>query len=215
MRASTRRTLMVMAAMLPACNANQDHASSSQPDDPIPRTVEVAAGSATQPATSHATTTAAAPAATLALSGEGLDLVDPISGSTRHLPFDGDADAVVAAVTRISGAPSQRAVNGECGAGPMEFVTWNDGLSVLIQQQGFRGWSMNQRPGNAALPLTTISGIGLGSTRSALEAVTVITVSETSLGTEFSAAGLNGLFAPAMADAPIIAMWSGVSCVFR
>jgi len=151
----------------------------------------------------------------LALSGEGLALIDAASGSTRHLQFDVSADAVVAAVTRIRGAPKERTVNGECGTGPIEFVTWKDGLSVLIQQQTFRGWSMNQRATNPASTLATMSGIGLGSSRSALEAVSVIKVSETTLGTEFSAGGLNGLFASAAADAPITAMWSGVACVFR
>lgn len=206
--------LVAVASILPGCGAD--------PRGPPPARSDANSAAAEGAATPAAPAPVqAAPTATmpiLAISGDGLDLVDPVSGSTRHLPFGTGASTVVAAVARVRGAPRERSVNGECGAGPMEFVTWNDGLSLLLQQDSFRGWSLNARaPGGAPAtpPLTTMSGIGLGSTRQALEAAYVSRVTETSLGTEFAAGDLSGLFESAAPRARITALWSGVACVFR
>lgn len=154
----------------------------------------------------------------MTLSGEGFSLVDPISGSARHVLFDTDTDTVIDMLTRAKGTSPTRGVNGECGAGPVDFASWEDGLSVLSQQQQFLGWSMNPRPSNADSsqpPLTTMGNIGLGSTRAELEAVYVTELTRTSLGTEFSAGELYGLLESPAPDAPVTAMWAGLSCVFR
>ena len=49
-------------------------------------------------------------------------------------------------------------------------ATWPDGLTLVSQGGTFRGWSLNPRAGVDAAAATTMSGIGLGSTRDELEA---------------------------------------------
>jgi hypothetical protein len=157
----------------------------------------------------------AAPLPRLALSSEGLDLVDAASGSTRHLRFGSDLPAVLTAIARVEGTASERATNGECGAGPLDIAMWPDGLSLLGQKDRFVGWAVN-RAHNAGGPApATMSGIGIGSTRAQLESAYVIQVQQTTLGTEFSAGALQGVLASPRPDARITALWAGTSCVFR
>ena len=60
-----------------------------------------------------------------------------------------------------------------------------------------------------------MSGIGVGSARAALDAVYSATVSTTTLGEEFSAGGLAGVFDGPTAAARITAMWAGTTCLAR
>ena len=120
-------------------------------------------------------------------------------------------------LTRVQGTAPERGQNDECGAGPLEFAHWKDGLSVNMQEGNFVGWWVDQGepPGDAAARLTTIGGIGIGATRAELEAVHAVEVTETTLGTEFSAGELFGLLDSAKPEARITAIWAGTSCVFR
>ena len=63
--------------------------------------------------------------------------------------------------------------------------------------------------------LTTADGIGIGSTRVELEASREVEVEATTLGTEFSAGGLGGLFASPEPAAEIVSLWAGLTCHFR
>ncbi len=103
--------------------------------------------------------------------------------------------------------------NSECGAGPMQFAEFPGGLTLLFQDDKLAGWSVG--PGSAGKQ-STMSGVGVGSTRSDLVAAyNGVTVSETSLGQEFSAGGLYGVLDGPGATAKIEVMWAGTSCVFR
>ena len=101
----------------------------------------------------------------ISIDSEGLRLVDPNSGATRPLPFATPEADVLAVVSR-RGAPASSDVNAECGAGPTKIVQWPDGLSLLFQNDAFVGWSLD---GRSAPKLTTMSGVGAGSTRAELE----------------------------------------------
>lgn len=149
----------------------------------------------------------------LALDGEGLRFVVASTGSTRLLPFGMESAALITAVGTALAPPTSRGTSADCGAGPMDFATFAVGLSINIQHDRFVGWST--RASTTAVTLTTMSGIGVGSTRAALDAVYSATVSTTTLGEEFSAGGLAGVFDGPTAAARITAMWAGTTCLAR
>jgi len=175
------------------------------------------------PATETAQDTGAASravtSAVLALDGEGLRIFLEPSGSARPIPFGEPRASVVEQVSRLrNGQPPEMAENPECRA---TVATWPaSGLQLWFTPDAtprFIGWSLGGRaPTDATAPaLTTASGIGLGSTRAALESVYVARVARSSLGVEFSAGGMAGVLASNAADAPIRNLWAGQVCLAR
>ncbi len=151
-------------------------------------------------------------AATLiALDGDGLMLVDS-SGSTRAVAFGASEAVVLRAATAAFGEPRDRSSNQECGAGPLEFVSFDGGLLVSLQRGKFVGWTVRRTSGRGP---STMSGIGLGSTRAELEAAYAAKVATSSLGVEFSAGGLSGVLASKASTAPITDLWAGANCIAR
>jgi len=149
----------------------------------------------------------------LALDGEGLRLVVESTGSTRLLAFGMESSDVITAMTRALGPPLSRGTNAECGAGPMAFAVFADGLSIVMQHDRFVGWST--RASNTGGTHTTMSGLGVGSTRAALDSHYVATVARSTLGEEFEAGGIAGVLDGESSSARITDMWAGVSCVAR
>ncbi|MGG6240500.1 hypothetical protein ACQ4N7_17890 [Nodosilinea sp. AN01ver1] len=148
----------------------------------------------------------------LALSGEGLQLVGDQSGSTDTLAFGTEIAVVENALTELLGEPVESGENTECGSGPQMITQWPNGLSVHAADGEFIGWSAS--PSTDA-DLTTIAGVGVGSTRGELEAAYTIEVTESSLGTEFSTGDLFGILSSAEPDATIENLWAGTVCNFR
>lgn len=150
----------------------------------------------------------------LALDQEGLRMVGE-GGATRLLAFDRPTDETVQVLTGVLGEPKSRSTNSECGAGPIDFVEWSNGLSTLFQGDRFVGWSLDGRAAGG-VNLTTIDGIGIGSSATELKAVLPSTkVEETTLGQEFAAGSFSGILSGPGDDATIQTIWAGVSCVFR
>lgn len=151
-------------------------------------------------------TSATPPAArSVALDPEGLRLVSAQTGATAVIAFGQPAEQVASTVSGAQGKPpAERGTNGECGAGPLDFATWDDGLTLWFQNGAFAGWATN-RPGP-----TLISGVGVGSSRSDLEGAHAIEVREGSLGTEFSFGDVHGV----LEDGRVANLWAGVSCNF-
>jgi hypothetical protein len=145
----------------------------------------------------------------LAVDGDGLRLVDRQSGATRPLAFETPAAQVLAALENLRGAPAQQGRSEDCAAG---YASWNDGLNLTFQHDRFVGWFMDARTAGA---ITTISGIGAGSTRQELDSAYHIQVRSTSLGTEFTAGALAGLLSGTAPTDTITHMWSGVTCIAR
>lgn len=146
----------------------------------------------------------------LAVEAEGLRLFNPKTGAARPIAF-GLPRAQVLAALAFRGPPGS-GTNGECGAGPLQYANWPDGLGLYFQDDKFVGWNAYKR-GNGAI--ATASGIGPGSTRAELEAAYTVKVSETTLGTEFAAGDLYGIFDSPAKTAKVTNMWAGVSCNFR
>lgn len=150
----------------------------------------------------------------LALSEEGLQLVKD-TGSTQLLPFDAEREQVVIAVTGVRGKPAEQGTNSECGAGPLEYTSWADGLTLHSSNGRFVGWNVNSQRSKAAKAYTTMAGIGVGSTRAELNSAYSPLVEQTSLGTEFAAGKLYGLLDSNGADAEVTNLWAGTTCNFR
>ena len=146
----------------------------------------------------------------LALDSEGLIAILAETGSTQPLPFSRQKSQTLVTMTRVEPAPGKESTNAECGAGPLAFVAWPDGLTLLFQDDRFAGWTVDA-PG-----LTTIDGIGVGVTLAALKAAYPdVVVEESTLGTEFTAGALGGLLDGKGPDARVTNLWAGVTCMFR
>ena len=158
----------------------------------------------------------------MSLDGEGLRLVDPDSGATRPLSFGVPLDQLKLVTEKLKG-PAEAGRAEECGAGPLAYLSWKDGLTLYALDGLFAGWALDAADSPAAkgkdgtpLPrLTTISGIGIGATRAQLLDVYDAKIEQTTLGTEFNAAGLSGILDGTGAKAKVTNLWSGVNCVFR
>jgi len=149
----------------------------------------------------------------LALDPNGLRWFLQPSGASRALPFGMAQSEVLASVEKERG-PSARGTNADCGAGPVEFAGWADGLSLLFQDGRFVGWGLDSRSERG---VRTADGIGIGSTRAELDDAMgpPLQVRKTTLGTEFSAGEYHGLFKNGRPEARITDLWAGVSCVAR
>lgn len=152
--------------------------------------------------------------AVLALDSQGLRVVNASTGATREIAFGTKEADVVSILTNLRGKPLSRGVNQECGAGPLGFANWADGLSLQFNKGRFAGWNVDGR-NKAATKLTTISGVGTGSTRTQLNKAYTVKVSQSSLGTEFSAGRLGGLLSGSKPTDRVTSLWSGTTCFFR
>lgn len=159
----------------------------------------------------------------LTVEAEGLRLVDPTSGSARPIPF-GTAQAQVMTALASRGA-AEAGTNAECGAGPLAYARWPDGLTLWFQEGGFAGWALNAPAPDAPLSpaggISTASGLTVGnsqtnpSTRADVDSAYAATVEQSTLGTEFAAGELYGLLDGEGSGAKVTALWAGVSCNFR
>lgn len=150
----------------------------------------------------------------LALDPQGLRVVNATTGATRSLAFGMKEADLVAILTNLRGKPRSRGVNQECGAGPLGFASWPDGLTLQFNQGRFAGWNVDGRS-KGANKLTTIAGIGTGSTRTQLNKAYTVKVSQSSLGTEFLAGGFGGFLSGNRPSDRVTGLWGGTTCFFR
>lgn len=158
----------------------------------------------------------------MSLDGEGLRLIDPESGATRPLAFGVPLEQLKLVTEKLKG-PAEAGRAEECGAGPLAYLRWSDGLTLYALDGLFAGWALDEtgvpqakpKGGKPAPKLTTISGVGIGSTRAQLLDVYDAKIEQTTLGTEFNAAGLSGILDGTGTKAKVTNLWSGVNCVFR
>ena len=133
------------------------------------------------------------------------------SGSARAIPF-GRAQGDVLAALETARGPAVEGTNLDCGAGPVQYASWPDGLSLVFQKGCFVGWGLDSRANRS---IATAAGIGPGATRANLESAYSVTVDQTTLGTEFSASDLHGVLGGRSANAIITDMWAGINCIAR
>jgi hypothetical protein len=148
----------------------------------------------------------------LQLRDTGLHLV--VYAGDSDVKFGTPMKAAVAAIDGMLGPGSKPETNSECGAGPITFVKWPDGLSGLFQDDKFQGWSVDS--GSPKGVYVTDKAIGVGSTRAELlSAYPDAKIEESTLGTEFTVGDYDGMLSSKGADAKVETLWAGLSCVFR
>lgn len=150
--------------------------------------------------------------AKLAVEGEGLRWFLPPNGSAQPIPFGTTEAAVLSSLESVRG-PAGTGTNRSCGAGPVQYASWPDGLSLVFQRGVFVGWSLDGRAEDA---LSTANGVGPGSTRAELDgSYGAVRVERSTLGVEFSAGGVQGLLDGPGRRAKITDLWAGVNCAAR
>ena len=149
----------------------------------------------------------------VALADSGLQTVDVQTGSTLDILFEVDRDIAVSTVSTAFGDPTETVQSSECPAGPLEITTWPNGFSINTLDETFVGWSI--RPNSGSENLTTIAGVGIGTSLSNLQAVYDIEIFESSLGTEFNVGQMSGLLSSNQPDGEITNLWAGLNCIFR
>lgn len=159
-------------------------------------------------------TPSARPTVTLAaisLDGDGITLVDPESGGSRPIPF-GTAESDVLAAFALRGTP-KRSTNAECGAGPLAFADYPEGITLAFQEGKFAGWSTDTRSGGR---ITNMAGVGPGARRADIEKAMVLEmVPDSTLGAEFTTGGMSGILDGTGPNAKVSDMWAGATCIAR
>lgn len=176
--------------------------------DPVEPRAPAANATALDPPHASGTTETAV----LAVDGEGIRFFNPATTAATPIPFGRPQSEVIAMLERVRG-PAGTGTNESCGAGPVQYANWADGLSLVFQRDRFVGWGLD---GRAAGAISTAGSIGPGSTREALDGTYGnVEVRKTTLGDEFSAGGFFGLLDGPNATSKITDMWAGVNCVAR
>ncbi|MBN8843677.1 MAG: hypothetical protein J0H88_10555 [Sphingomonadales bacterium] len=203
--AARKLATLALVAMLAACKPAADKPAAGEDTVDAPPMPEAKADG---PA---AATTA------ISLDGEGLRFVDKTSGKTSLLAFGIPRAQAEEALARVEGKADDRSTNEECGAGPMEFTRF-DAMTLNFQDGKFVGWFLGNE--NGASEYSTMSGIGIGTTRAkAKQSVSIIDVEDSTLGEEFSIGSgenaVGGMFAEPGEAAKIEALFAGANCFFR
>jgi hypothetical protein len=208
---------LAAAALLAACDAGWDAAGDLNAGSDTLHAVGTSdAPDPGQPSSSVPADSESAVIVTVA--GEGLRLVDSRTGSARPLDFGSPRAQVIQTLTALEGETATGSVSPDCGEGLQESLEWRTGLITWFQSDEFVGWSLNERNGSRPALLhrvTTMGGVGLGSTRAEMEEVYVTTIEDTSLGVEFSTGGFHGILESRRMDAEVTNLWAGMTCIFR
>lgn len=152
-----------------------------------------------------------APGVGVNLAPDELTLVLP-TGSSRHVSFGTPRAEAVQMVSAALGNPVEQADNQDCGAGTLAYAAFRDGLSLYFQDGKFAGWDLDGRENGK---FTTGNGIGIGTTRKALEAAGPVEVSETTIGNEFVVGEMSGLLSSRAPEGKVTNLWAGVTCIAR
>ncbi len=197
------------AFLLAGCDKADAPANDATAVDTGNAAVVVPAGNAIVDAVAANASEAAVPAVNLAPDELTLVLA---SGSTRHVSFGTTKADAVRMIAAALGDPIEQGASEECGAGPLDFANFREGLSLYFQEGKFAGWDLDGREGGK---FTTANGIGIGSTRKALDAAGPVTVEESSIGHEFMLGEMSGLLDSAGPEGKITNLWAGVNCIAR
>ena len=187
---------LALSALMAACD-------SAPPPADAPAAVE-------EPAVAPAP--AAAPGGLLAKDGITLRAADGSAGP--RLAFGEAEEDVITRANGVFGAAALvRSANAECGAGPLTFAEWDNGLQLVFQDAKLAGWSA--RP---SLPAgyASAAGIAFGKTVTELKAASPgFMLADSTVGPEFVLDGVRGITTGKGPNDTASLLWAGVSCQFR
>ncbi|MBO6573924.1 MAG: hypothetical protein JJ896_00785 [Rhodothermales bacterium] len=163
--------------------------------------------SAEAPATEEAAPAEApTPQIALNLSGEGLQVVVLQNASTRDINFGASSSQLLTVVETNFGPAAEDMMNDECG---LRVMRWDSGLTLYFSDDAFAGWSARDTDGS----LTTMAGIGPGSTRAELSDALAAEFQDSSVGPMFMAGGLNGTLTGDTDEDTVDVLFAGSTCV--
>ncbi|WP_331126485.1 hypothetical protein [Longimicrobium sp.] len=197
------RVLLAAALLLAACGSEEPSADAARGAAPDSAPVAAAAAPATvdtaQPAGANPK---------IVLAPDGLQVTG--GAAPGLIAFGGPQARVLAEAGAVLGAPRNGGMQEECPAGPLYQTTFG-AVQLVFQDSAFVGWAT--QPDS---PLRTAEGIGPGSTLSQVRAAyPAATVDQTSLGTEFAAGDLYGVFSDSTTSSELEIMFAGINCIFR
>lgn len=154
---------------------------------------------------------AAGGAMELHLAPGGLEAIGT-GGFAIFLPMEETSQAeALKAATRFWQPPVAQGTMEECGAGPIDFAIFGNGMTLHFQDGAFVGWAT--APGAEA---RFADGRGIGSKVADIETVAgPVEAFESSIGNEFAADDVFGIASGPGTNATVEMLWSGVSCIFR
>lgn len=195
------RTALALAAALLAVAACDRTATPAPAEPAAPPAAPAVAAPETEPGVA---------AGGLAIEAEGLRLFDA-GGAARAIPFGTPQATAMAAVAASVGGPAPEvATNAECGAGPVQFAKFSNGLQLMFQDNQFQGWFIDKAG------VTTVDGMGVGSTRASIEDSRTVEMQEDStLGAEFSSGDIGGFLTEATPQGVVTGLYAGLTCFFR
>ncbi|MFC5343364.1 hypothetical protein ACETK8_07210 [Brevundimonas staleyi] len=146
----------------------------------------------------------------LAIEAEGLRLFDD-TGAARAIPFGTpQATAIAAVAASVGGAAPEVTTNSECGAGATQFAQFSNGLQLLFQNGQFQGWYVDQAG------VTTVDGMGVGSTRASIDDSRAIEMqTDSTLGEEFTSGDIGGFLSDGTPQGTVKGLYAGLTCFFR
>ena len=188
----------VAAFALSACN---DGVEEPQPSEP-PTAEEIAAQTPNAPKNRP-----------IDLLADGLVIAAPeTGGSASVLDFGNPQDAVVEQLTMVFGGP-QFATNEECGAGPIEFATF-DQFVANFQDGRFVGWSVSGTSDRASF--SGPDGVTIGMSGADVRKLpTYEPFEDSTLGEEFMLGSGEMAVSGLIEDNQVASLWGGTSCNFR
>jgi hypothetical protein len=147
--------------------------------------------------------------AVLSVEGEGFRLVLLPRGDPMRLPFGTSYEETRRTISSVLGSePMEEGSSPEC---QMQFASWRGGVSTWFIEERLVGWSIR----SSEAGISTANGVGVGSTRSELEASYVARLFPSSLGAEFSTGGIMGLLESFAPEARVVHLWGGQACIAR
>jgi hypothetical protein len=201
---SSKLRVVLAAALLAACG-------SEAADEGRGAVADSASAPAAQAGTVDTTPADSQPgqaASAIVLRPDGLEITG--GAAPRRIAFGEPQTRVLAEAGAVLGAARNGGMQEECPAGPL-YQTSFSGVQLVFQDSAFVGWAAE-----TPSPLRTAEGVGPGSTMSQIKtAYPAATVDETSLGTEFAAGELYGVFADSTAPQALGILFAGINCIFR
>lgn len=131
-------------------------------------------------------------------------------GAVRSIGF-GTAEGKLGMVAQtVWGTPLDTGTMEECGAGPIDYARYANGMTLHFQDGAFVGWATGEAG------VTTPDGIGVGTSVGELQAgIGALDIYETTLGLEFDHEDFFGIVSAETPDGVVWALWGGTSCNFR
>ncbi|EMD81961.1 hypothetical protein [Pacificimonas flava] len=205
------------ASETPVGRSVEERGNAPLEEDEAPVSVEQAAGMSPAPAAEGANdpptpapAVAENPEAGLIIGDGQLQAIIKATGSTRTFPFGAPREQVMTMLDAVRGTPSRAPSLSKCAGGPVTAARWPDGLTVFFRGGELAGWKVA-----GGSELTTMTGLGIGTTLADFQRDFAADPQETPAGWEARTGNLTARFSGGTPDAVVQSLSSGAVCEDR